>query len=248
MNLFEQQSTEFQRRHIGINEADMRKMLQTIGVSSLDELMDKTVPATIRMQKSLNVPAAMSEHEYLKMMKDISIKNKTFKSYIGQGYYDTITPSVILRNVFENPGWYTQYTPYQAEISQGRLESLLNFQTVVSDLTALPIANASLLDEATAAAEAMNMFFHQVNRTEEIRSAKFFVDNEIFPQTKDVIVTRAAPLGIQIVFGDYKKTKIDNSFFGAIVQYPNDLGAIEDYREFIKDVHDAGAYVAMATD
>src|SRR5213593_3829671 len=150
MNLFEQQSTEFQKRHIGINE-----------------LIDKTVPAAIRMQKSLNLPAAMSEHGYLKMMKDISIKNKTFKSYIGQGYYDTITPSVILRNVFENPAWYTQYTPYQAEISQGRLESLLNYQTVVSDLTALPIANASLLDEATAAAEAMSMFFHQVNKTDE---------------------------------------------------------------------------------
>src|SRR6266511_1571295 len=167
MNLFEQQSTEFQRRHIGINEADMRKMLQTI-----------------RMQKSLNLPAAMSEHEYLKMMKDISIKNKTFKSYIGQGYYNTITPSAILRNIFENPGWYTQYTPYQAEISQGRLESLLNFQTVVSDLTALPIANASLLDEATAAAEAMSMLFHYINKTDKIERAKFFVDNAIFPQTK----------------------------------------------------------------
>src|SRR6266540_1176344 len=222
MNLFEQQSTEFQRRHIGINEADMRKMLQTIGVSSLDELMDKTVPATIRMQKSLNLPAAMSEHEYLKMMKDISIKNKTFKSYIGQGYYDTIIPSVILRNVFENPGWYTQYTPYQAEISQGRLESLLNFQTMVSDLTALPIANASLLDEATAAAEAMTMFFNSLNKQDHIEKPKFFVDNDIFPQTKDVLVTRAIPIGIEIVYGNYKTAAIDPTYFGAIVQYPND--------------------------
>jgi glycine dehydrogenase len=181
-------------------------------------------------------------------LKEASLRNKTFRSYIGQGYYDTIVPSVILRNVFENPGWYTQYTPYQAEISQGRLESLLNFQTMVSDLTALPIANASLLDEATAAAEAMNMFFHHVNKTDEIKSAKFFVDNEIFPQTKDVIITRAAPLGIEIVFGDYKNADIDHSFFGAIVQYPNNLGSIEDYRDFINSVHHAGACIAMATD
>src|SRR6266542_3398917 len=248
MNLFEQQSTEFQRRHIGINEADMRKMLQTIGVSSLDELMDKTVPATIRMQKSLNLPAAMSEHEYLKMMKDISIKNKTFKSYIGQGYYNTITPSAILRNIFENPGWYTQYTPYQAEISQGRLESLLNFQTVVSDLTALPIANASLLDEATAAAEAMSMLFHYINKTDKIERAKFFVDNAIFPQTKDVLITRAKPIGVELIFGDYKQAKTDNNYFGAIVQYPNNYGAIEEYRDFINKVHSAGGFVVMATD
>src|ERR1044072_1714243 len=181
--LLEQQSKEFQGRNSGINKAELRKRLQTIGVRSLDELIDKTVPAPIRMQEPLNLPEAISENEYLKLAKDLSIKNKIFKNYIGQGYYDTITPSVILRNVFENPGWYTQYTPYQAEISQGRLESLLNFQTMVSDLTALPVANASLLDEGTAAAEAMNMFFHHVNRTDDITSPKFFVDNEIFPQT-----------------------------------------------------------------
>src|SRR6185295_7501512 len=154
-------------------------MLKTIGVPDLDTLISRTVPPAIRMQHELNIPAGMSEHEYLNHIKEVSLKNKVFKNYIGQGYYDTITPSVILRNVFENPGWYTQYTPYQAEISQGRLESLLNFQTVVSDLTALPLANASLLDEATAGAEAMTMFFHQVNKTEEIRSPKFFVDNEM---------------------------------------------------------------------
>ena len=247
MNLFEQQSHEFLSRHIG-TIGEEKEMLKTIGVSTLDELINKTIPASIRVHQKLNLPDAVSEAELLKQLKDISLRNKNFKTYIGQGYYDTITPSVILRNVFENPGWYTQYTPYQAEISQGRLESLLNFQTVVSDLTALPIANASLLDEATAAAEAMNMFFHQVNRTDEIKSKKFFVDNEIFPQTKDVIVTRAIPLGIEVVFGDYKKIKIDNSFFGAIVQYPNNLGSIEDYRQFINLVHDAGGYVVMATD
>jgi len=248
MNLFEQQSAEFQRRHIGISETDKQKMLQTIGVRSLDELIDKTVPANIRMQKKLDLPPAISENEYLKLVKELSMKNKLFKTYIGQGYYDTITPSVILRNVFENPGWYTQYTPYQAEISQGRLESLLNFQTIVSDLTALPIANASLLDEATAAAEAMSMIFHHINKTDKIERAKFFVDSSIFPQTIDVIITRAKPINIELVFGDYKKAQLDNSYFGAIVQYPNNAGSIEDYREFINQVHNVGGFVVMATD
>ncbi len=248
MTLFEQQSNEFIPRHIGPKEGDTKAMLKTIGAASLTELIDKTVPPSIRMDHELNIPAAMSEHEYLKHIKEVSLKNKLFSNYIGQGYYDTITPSVILRNVFENPGWYTQYTPYQAEISQGRLESLLNFQTMVSDLTGLPIANASLLDEATAAAEAMTMFFNSLNKQDHIERPKFFVDKEIFPQTKDVLVTRANPVGIEIVEGDYKKATIDSSYFGAIVQYPNDKGSIEDYREFITKVQTAGAYVAMATD
>jgi glycine dehydrogenase len=247
MNIFEQQSNEFIPRHIGTIGQE-KEMLKTIGVSSLEDLISKTIPSSIRTHSKLNLPDAISESELLEELKEISLRNKTFRSYIGQGYYDTIVPSVILRNVFENPGWYTQYTPYQAEISQGRLESLLNFQTMVSDLTALPIANASLLDEATAAAEAMNMFFHFVNKTDEVKSPKFFVDNEIFPQTKDVIVTRAIPLGIEIVFGDYKTADIDHKFFGAIVQYPNNLGSIEDYRDFISIVHSAGAYIAMASD
>src|SRR5438309_11281529 len=163
MSLFEAQSQQFQSRHIGPDENQAREMLQAIGVSSLNELVDRTVPASIRMKGDLDLPVAMSEYEYLSHIKEVSLQNKVFRNYIGQGYYDTITPSVILRNVFENPAWYTQYTPYQAEIAQGRLESLLNFQTVVSDLTALPIANASLLDEATAAAEAMTMFFNTLN-------------------------------------------------------------------------------------
>jgi glycine dehydrogenase len=149
-------------------------MLKTIGVNTLEELIDKTIPSSIRTRPGLNLPEAVSEAELLSELKNVSLHNKTFRTYIGQGYYDTIVPSVILRNVFENPGWYTQYTPYQAEISQGRLESLLNFQTMVSDLTGLPIANASLLDEATAAAEAMNMFFHQVNKTDESKIPKVF--------------------------------------------------------------------------
>ncbi len=248
MNLFEQQSNEFVPRHIGPGERDTRQMLKTIGENSLSDLVDKTVPPNIRMNHPLNTPAAMSEHEYLEHIKEISLKNKVFKNYIGQGYYDTIVPSVILRNVFENPGWYTQYTPYQAEISQGRLESLLNFQTMVSDLTALPLANASLLDEATAAAEAMTMFFNSLNKQDHIERPKFFVDNNIFPQTKDVLATRATPVGIELVYGNYTTASVDTTYFGAIVQYPNDKGSIEDYRDFIKKVHGAGGYIAMATD
>ena len=249
MNLFEQQAHEFTRRHIGPDKQETDEMLKVISVTSIDELIDKTVPSSIRMKEDMKLPEAMSEHEYLQHIKNISLKNKLFKNYIGQGYYDTITPSVILRNVFENPGWYTQYTPYQAEISQGRLESLLNFQTMVSDLTGLPIANASLLDEATAAAEAMAMFFNLLNRDHDhIDRAKFFVDNEIFPQTKAVLKTRAKPIDIELVFGDYRTTIIDTSFFGAIVQYPNDKGSIEDYRKFINEVHKSNAFVVMATD
>src|ERR1700704_383462 len=221
MNLFEQESSEFLARHIGTIEEE-KEMLGTIGVKSIEELIDQTVPSTIRMNHELNIPAPMSEHEYLQHIKDVSLKNKVYKNYIGQGYYDTITPSVILRNVFENPGWYTQYTPYQAEISQGRLESLLNFQTMASDLTALPLTNASLLDEATAAAEAMTMFFNSLNKQDHIERPKFFVDNDIFPQTKDVLATRAIPIGIEIIYGDYRSAAIDNKYFGAIVQYPND--------------------------
>ena len=196
MNLFEEQSTEFQRRHIGPNQEDTKKMLDTIGLASLEELIDKTIPDSIRIKKDLAIPAAISEFEYLTELKAVSLKNKVFKNYIGQGYYGTITPNVILRNIFENPGWYTQYTPYQAEISQGRLESLLNFQTMVTDITGLPIANASLLDEATAAAEAMAMVFHHVNKTDIISKPKLFVDRNIFPQNIDVLITRAEPIGI----------------------------------------------------
>jgi glycine dehydrogenase len=248
MSLFEQKSNEFISRHIGPNEAETKSMLKTIGVSSIDDLISKTVPASIRMNHELSIPAAMSEHEYLKHIKEISLKNKDFANYIGQGYYDTITPSVILRNIFENPGWYTQYTPYQAEISQGRLESLLNFQTMVSDLTGLPIANASLLDEATAAAEAMTMFFNFLNKQDHIERPKFFVDTDVFPQTKDVLLTRALPIGIEIIEASYKNATPDSSWFGAIVQYPNDKGSIEDYRDFISKVHAAGGFVAMSTD
>jgi glycine dehydrogenase len=191
----------------------------------------------------------MSEYEYLTELKKIANKNKVFKSFIGQGYYDTITPSVILRNLFENPGWYTQYTPYQAEIAQGRLESLLNFQTIVSDLTALPIANASLLDEGTAAAEAMAMLFNHKNKNHDhITSGKFFIDEKIFHQTKNILLTRAKPVGIEPVFGDFKTAELDETYFGAIVQYPDSEGSVEDHRAFIESAHKVNTQVIMATD
>ena len=248
MSLFQQQNNEFAGRHIGPRNIDKQAMLKTIGVQSLDELIAKTVPDAIRMKQPLNVPAAMSEAEYLKHIKEVSMKNEVFRNYIGQGYFDTHTPSVILRNIFENPGWYTQYTPYQAEISQGRLESLLNYQTMICEMTAMPIANASLLDEGTAAGEAMTMFFHTINKTDVVERPKFFVDQYVYAQTKDVLLTRATPLGIELVIADFKTAELDNSYFGAIVQYPNDKGAIEDYESFIAQVHGIGAYVAMATD
>ncbi len=249
MNLFSMQDQEFQRRHIGPGAEDTQKMLKTIGVASMDDLIGKTVPAAIRMNKRLNIPEAVSEAAYLKDLAEIASKNKVFRTYIGQGYYDTHTPTVILRNVFENPGWYTQYTPYQAEISQGRLESLLNYQTMISDLTGLDISNASLLDEGTAAAEVVNMFFHTANKdSDNVARPKFFVDNDVFPQTLDVIVTRSKPIGIEVVTGDYRTHNLDNTYFGALVQYPNDKGSIEDYASFIEKVHGNGGYVAMATD
>ncbi|MES2701893.1 MAG: aminomethyl-transferring glycine dehydrogenase [Bacteroidota bacterium] len=249
MNLFSMQSEEFIGRHIGPNAYDTQHMLDAIGVDSMDELVGRTVPAGIRMDHRLRLPEALSEAEYLAMLKEISLKNKVYKTYIGRGYYDTHTPSVILRNVFENPGWYTQYTPYQAEISQGRLESLLNFQTMVSDLTGLQLANASLLDEGTAAAEAMAMFFHTLNKDDKNPDRpKFFVDHDVFPQTRDVVITRATPLGIEVVTGDYRIADLDTTYFGALLQYPNDKGSVEDYRGFIATMHEAGGYVAMATD
>lgn len=248
MNLFQKKDAEFMHRHIGPNPTDTQKMLHTIGVDSIDTLINQTIPASIRLNSPLSLPNSISEQSFLDELKQIAKKNKLYKTYIGQGYYNTITPSVILRNIFENPGWYTQYTPYQAEISQGRLESLLNFQTMVIDLTSLEIANASLLDEATAAAEAMIMVYHQANKTEHDGRNKFFVDNAIFAQTKDVLITRAAPLNIELIFGDYKTILLDNTFFGAIVQYPAANGAIHDYRGFIANVHAVGAYAIMATD
>src|SRR5690606_12202389 len=197
MNLFEQQANEFLPRHIGPNAKEREKMLRTIGEPDIDTLIDKTVPANIRIKNLLNIPGAMSEHEYLAHIKEVSLRNKVYRNFIGQGYYEALVPSVILRNVFEDPGWYTQYTPYQAEISQGRLEALLNFQTMVADLTGLPLANSSLLDEATAAAEAMAM----CRNASSAKTNRFFVAEDVHPQTRAVIRTRALPQGIEVVEG-----------------------------------------------
>ncbi len=245
MNLFQKQQQEFLGRHIGPNEHETSQMLNTIGVASVAELIEKTVPASIRLQNELAVDAPISEFEYLKKITTLGNKNQLLKDCIGQGYYGTITPSVILRNVFENPGWYTQYTPYQAEIAQGRLESLLNFQTMVSDLTGLPIANASLLDEATAAAEAMTLLNGVKGKDGKHR---FFVDQHTFAQTVDVLKTRALPVGVELVFGDYKTTSLDDTFFGALIQYPNAEGAINDYRNFIQQAQSVDCGVVMACD
>ncbi|MEY3178494.1 MAG: aminomethyl-transferring glycine dehydrogenase [Bacteroidota bacterium] len=248
MNLFEQQDNEFRSRHIGPSPEEEVHMLNTIGEPNLATLIDKTVPGNIRMQKELNTPTAMSEAAYLDHVKKLGEQNIVAKNFIGQGYYGTHTPSVILRNIFENPGWYTQYTPYQAEIAQGRLESLLNFQTMVTDLTGLPIANASLLDEATAAAEAMTMFFNALNKQDSIDRPKFFVDEHCFPQTLDLLITRALPIGIEIVQGSLETAALDETYFGALVQYPNNLGAVIDPKSFIEKVHAVGGYVVMTTD
>ncbi|MFM8805997.1 MAG: aminomethyl-transferring glycine dehydrogenase [Sphingomonadales bacterium] len=247
MNLLALQSNEFSARHNGSAQQE-KEMLQTVGESTRSSLIDKTVPAAIRMDRALNVPEPLSEYQYLQHIAEVGKQNQVWKNFIGQGYYPSITPSVILRTIFENPGWYTQYTPYQAEIAQGRLESLLNYQTMVSDLTGLPIANASLLDEATAAAEAMTMFFNSLNRQDHIERPKFFVDAACFPQTIDLLRTRAIPVQIEIVTGHYDQAVIDKTYFGAIVQYPNEKGSIENYRHFIDQVHAQGAYVVMATD
>ncbi|MBX9734859.1 MAG: glycine dehydrogenase (aminomethyl-transferring), partial [Chitinophagaceae bacterium] len=247
-NVLATQANEFKGRHIGPNEKATASMLAVIGEASLSSLIEKTIPGSIRVKGDLPIPAAVSEFEYLQELKKVAAKNKVFKNFIGQGYYGTITPSVILRTIFENPGWYTQYTPYQAEISQGRLESLLNFQTMITDLTGLPLANASLLDEATAAAEAMAMLFHQVNKTDTITKPVFFVDENTFPQTKQILITRAAPIGIELVFGDYKTFTADQTCFGALIQYPANNGSIEAYTSFIQQIHEVGGYVVMATD
>jgi glycine dehydrogenase len=247
-NVLATQSNEFKGRHIGPDEKATAAMLKVIGEASLASLIEKTIPGSIRVNGDLPIPPAVSEFEYLQELKKVAAKNKVYKNFIGRGYYGTITPSVILRTIFENPGWYTQYTPYQAEISQGRLESLLNYQTMVADLTGLPLANASLLDEATAAAEAMAMLFHQVNKTDTISKPVFFVDDHTFPQTKQILITRAAPIGIELVFGNYKTFTADQQCFGALIQYPADNGAVEEYSSFINQIHAVGGYVVMATD
>lgn len=244
-----QSHDQFVNRHLGPRKNDVPAMLEAIGVGSLDQLIDETVPNAIRSTKEMNIPDAQTEYEYLRELKSIAAKNKLYKSYIGLGYYNTITPSVILRNIFENPGWYTQYTPYQAEIAQGRLEALLNFQTMVSDLTGLPITNASLLDEGTAAAEAMALLYKVKNkRAKGDAINQFLVSDKVFPQTIDILITRAKPLDIEVVVGDWNTFEFGDKVFGALLQYPDGDGAVEDYRAFTQKANANGIKVAVAAD
>ncbi|PJB14002.1 MAG: glycine dehydrogenase (aminomethyl-transferring) [Flavobacteriales bacterium CG_4_9_14_3_um_filter_32_8] len=240
---------KFYTRHIGPRESDLKEMLTVCGVSSLDELIEQTIPNKIRLKNELDLAPAMSEYEYLNHINELGSKNKIFKSYIGLGYNNTITPSVIKRNIFENPGWYTAYTPYQAEISQGRLEALLNFQTVILDLTGMELANSSLLDEGTAAAEAMIMGFNSRSKTSQKNGAnKFFVSNQCFPQTIDVLKTRSTPLGIELIIGDHQTFNFDTSFYGAIIQYPAINGEIYNYKKFVEKAHANESMVVVAAD
>ena len=242
-------TTKFVNRHVGITAEDLPDMLKAVGVNTLDELIDQTIPANIRLKQPLNLPEPMTERKFAEHINELASKNEVFTSYIGMGWYDTICPAPIQRNVFENPVWYTSYTPYQAEVSQGRLEALLNFQTVICDLTGLPLANCSLLDEATAAAEAATMFFGARSRAQIKAGANvIFVDEKVFASTQAVIHTRAIPQGMKIVTGDYKTFAFTPEVFGAIVQYPNADGSIEDYQEFINRAHANGTKVAVAAD
>ncbi len=239
----------FADRHIGPDDKQVKHMLATIGVKSVNDLIAKIIPELIRLQKPLNLPEAMSEFEYLNELKAVASENQLFKNFIGMGYYNTIVPGVIKRNIFENPGWYTAYTPYQAEIAQGRMEALLNFQTMVCDLTGMQIANASLLDEATAAAEAMVMFYYTRSKEAEKKNAvKFFVSENCFPQTIDVLRTRSKPLGIELVVGDEQLFSPDDSFFGALLQYPDAIGNVLDYKNIVNMCHRHDVRVCVAAD
>ena len=239
---------KFARRHIGPNAIELNIILKTIGVESVEELLNQTIPDNIRLKKDLNIPEGISEMEFLKEIKKLSSLNKNFKTYIGLGYHDTFTPSVIQRNILENPGWYTAYTPYQPEIAQGRLEALLNFQTMICDLTKMELANASLLDEGTAAAEAMIMMFN--NRSKQQKSSnekKFFVDSNILPQTLSVLNTRSNPLDIEIISGDIKSIS-QNDFFGCIIQYPGKDGELIDIDKILSNIKNDDLKIILAVD
>ncbi|MCU7495113.1 MAG: aminomethyl-transferring glycine dehydrogenase [Ignavibacteria bacterium] len=236
---------KFVDRHIGPGKDEIDEMLHTIGAGSLEALVEETIPSSIRLENGLKLSEPLSEYQFLKELREIAKKNKIYKSYIGMGYYNTILPPVIQRNILENPGWYTQYTPYQAEISQGRLEALINFQTMIIDLTGMEIANASLLDEATSAAEAMIMLFHQRKNK---AADTFFVSGECFPQTIDVLKTRSNPLGIKLLIGDHKTLELNENIFGMLLQYPAGNGEIYDYSKLIEQAHEKSIYSCVAAD
>ena len=236
-------------RHVGVNPQEIAPMLEAIGIKSLDQLIDETIPQNIRLKQPLNLPEPMTEREFAEHIEELASKNEVYTSYIGMGWYDTVCPAPIMRNVFENPIWYTSYTPYQAEVSQGRLEALLNFQTMICDLTAMPLANCSLLDEAAAAAEAATMLFNARSRAQIKAGADtLFIDEKVFESTKAVIHTRAIPQGIKLQYGDYKTAELGDKIFAAIIQYPNSDGSIEDYADFVNRCHEKGAKIAVAAD
>ncbi len=248
MHINSQYQEKFESRHIGPDAEQIGDMLKVVKADSIDDLISQTIPSKIRLKKGLNLPPARTEFEFITDFRKLTAKNKVYKSFIGAGYYNTITPPVILRNILENPGWYTAYTPYQAEISQGRLEALINYQTMVTDLTGLPIANASLLDEATSAAEAMHLF-HAVRKASKKNAHKFFVDEKVFPQTIDVLKTRSAPIGIELIIGDVSRLDIsDENLFAVMVQNPDDNGLVKDYSSFIRAAHEKDLFVVMAAD
>ena len=243
------QSNKFSNRHIGVNDEDVKMMLNSLKLSSVDELIEKTIPSQIHSKKSMNLPNPLSEDKMISHMQELAQKNKNYRSYIGLGYFNTILPGVIQRNVLENPSWYTAYTPYQAEIAQGRLEALLNFQTMVTDLTAMEIANASLLDEGTAAAEAMVMLFNLRSRSKKkTNSVKFFVSKLCYPQTIEILKTRAKPLGIELIIADHNQEKLNDDFFGSIVQYPSKYGNVYDYKEFVDKASNFDIKIVVAAD
>jgi glycine dehydrogenase len=242
-------TNSFQRRHIGPSVKEQNQMLSTIKATNLEQLITETVPDNIRLKNELDLEPALSEYEYLAHIKTLSEKNKVFKSYIGLGYHEAIVPSVIQRNILENPGWYTAYTPYQAEIAQGRLEALLNYQTMICDLTGMELANASLLDESTAAAEAMALLYDVRERSKKKAGAnKFFVSDEILPQTRSLLQTRSTPIGIELVFGNHEDFDFSDAFFGAILQYPGKYGHIFDYENFVSKANENNIKVAVAAD
>lgn len=239
----------FALRHIGPKAENLQEMLDTIGVESIEQLIYETIPDDIRLENPLNLPKAMSENQYAEHIKKLSEKNKLYKTYIGLGYHQSILPAVIQRNILENPGWYTAYTPYQAEIAQGRLEALLNFQTMVSDLTGMELANASLLDESTAAAEAMALLFSVRERNQKKANVnKFFVSQQTLPQTISLMETRANFLGIDMIVGDHEEFNFSEEYFGALVQYPGKFGQIFDYKEFVENCKAANIKTAFAAD
>jgi glycine dehydrogenase len=242
------QRVSFESRHNSATQADIDVMLSAVKADSVDQLIEQTIPAKIRLEKPLNLPEPLNEFQFLSHFKAMAAKNKMYKTFIGQGYYNCVVPSVILRNILENPGWYTAYTPYQAEIAQGRLEALINFQTMVTDLTGMAIANASLLDEGTAAAEAMTML-HGLTKGSKRKANKFFVSDRLFPQTIDILKTRSTPVGIELIVGDINKVDLtDPDLYGVFIQYPDNDGVLVDYTSFAESARENNIFIAVATD